>query len=309
MIHIDFQGGAHGNFLEFVCNKIAGVVTPGTSPFNNLGASHDKSYCLPQVFIAWHYSYDPDDRFPKLYNKIISIQVAPDDILPLSQISLLRAGDFGYNNNQLEIDTFNKLNTRNYRQVLDTLINSYFINQIKDSYNAVRDASWPDVNNLDDFNRLPGHIREECVQQHGLELRELSENYPDCPRHILREFFKIGFQNPSVTGFLTQQKTAIYAKEDDVYLFPFGCFYDKTEFLNEIKKVVAWAGVPYDYENEIKMLHEEFLLRQPYKDSKHRCDDIVKKIIGNDTLGQLQVTMIEEAYINAALGWDYFQGN
>ena len=26
MIHIDFQGGAHGNYLEFVCNKFLASV-------------------------------------------------------------------------------------------------------------------------------------------------------------------------------------------------------------------------------------------------------------------------------------------
>ena len=145
MIHIDFQGGAHGNYLEFVCNKIAGVVEPGTLPFNSLGSSHNKPYQLPKVFSAWHYSYAPDIRHPKLFNKIISIKIKPDDLLPLNQISLLRAGDYGYDNDRLEIDTFNKLNNQHYRWVLDQLLDGFFTNQIRDSYNAVRDPSWPDV--------------------------------------------------------------------------------------------------------------------------------------------------------------------
>jgi hypothetical protein len=304
MIHIDFQGGAHGNFLEFVCNTIAGVVTPGTLPFNALGASHDKSYRLPKVFFASHYSWD--GCHPKLFNKIISIHIEPDDLLPLSQVSLLRAGDYGYDNDQLEVDTFNKLNNIHYRWVLDHLIDGFFTNQIRRSYDAVKDPSWPDVTNLYEFDQLPEHIRTECIQQHGLILLELSEKNPDCPRFVLREFFKIGFQNPSQHGFIARQKTAVYDANDDVYTFPFRCFYNKTEFLNEIEKVIIWAGIPYDYKNEIELMHDEFLTRQLYKDSKHKCDDIVQKLSHNAPLGILKINLLEEAYINAALGWDYF---
>lgn len=306
MIHIDFQGGAHGNYLEFVCNKIAGVVEPGALPFNSLGASHRKPYQSPQIFTAWHYSYTPRSDYPKLFNKIISIQIEIDDLLPLTQISLLRAGDHGYDNDQLEVDTFNKLNNKNYRWVLEQLIDGFFTDQIRRSYDEVKDPSWPEVNNLDDFNQLPDHIRTECLEQHGLVLLELSEENPDCPRSVLREFFRIGFQYPDQQGFITQQKKAIYSSEDDVYVFPFGCFYHKDRFLDEIRKVAVWAGIPYNCENEISRLHDEFLTRQLYQNSKQKCDQIVESILKKHPFNSTP-TMLEEAYINAALGWDYFQ--
>jgi hypothetical protein len=44
MIKIDFHGGTHGNFLEYVCNVYIMQVDPGDSKiFNHLGASHDFS--------------------------------------------------------------------------------------------------------------------------------------------------------------------------------------------------------------------------------------------------------------------------
>lgn len=307
MIHIDFQAGAHGNYLEFVCNKIAGVVEPGTLPFNPLGSSHDKSYQSPQVFFAWHYSYAVDSKYPKLFNKIVSIQIKPDDLLPLTQVSLLRANDYGYDNDQLEVNTFNKFNNNNYRWVLDQLIDGFFTNQIRDSYDAVKDSSWPEVNNLDDFNQLPEHIRTECIQQHGLVLLELSEKTPDCPRFVLREFFKIGFENPSQQGFLQRQSKAIYSSEDDVYIFPFDCFYHKDRFLGQIKKVVDWAGIPYNCASEIAAAHDQFLSRQLYQNSKQKCDHVVAAIRNNQQPDLTMITMLEEAYINAALGWDYFR--
>jgi hypothetical protein len=305
MIHIDFQGGAHGNYLEFVCNRIAGVVEPGTLPFNGLGAAHDQMYCAEPVFFSGHYSFLPNQH--RKFKRIISIRIEPDDLLPLSQISLLRAGDYGYDNDQLEINTFNKLNNENYRWVLDALINGFFANQTRDSYNAVRDPSWPDVNNLDDFHQLPPHIRAECIQQHGLVLVELSEKRPDCPRRLLREFFKIGFQNPSQHGFITQQQKAQYNTDDDVYVFPFGCFYEHELFLSQIQKIAAWAGIPYECEHEIVEIHQAFLARQPYKDSKNKCDRLLQNIASGDHGSPVTVTMLEEAYINAVLDRDYYQ--
>jgi len=304
MISIDFQAGAHGSYLEFVCNKIAGIAEPGTLPFNSLGSAHKRSYRCPKVFFKGHYSYDNPKS--KLFDKIVSIQIAPDDLLPLTQVSLLRAGDYGYNNDHLEVDTFNKLNNDNYGWVLDHLINGFFTNQIRRSYDAVKDPSWPDVSSLDDFDQLPEHIRTECIQQHGLVLLELSKEKPDCPRSVLREFFKIGFQQPEQSGFITQQAKAIYSEQQDVYVFPFHCFYDKVKFYDQIKKIATWAGIQYTCETEIDQLHDEFLARQPYRDSKQKCDQIVEEIKRNQPCDST-LTMLEEAYINATLGWDYFR--
>ena len=127
MIHIDFQGGSHGNYLEFVCNKIAGL-TVGT-PFDLLGTSHAKTYTRKKLFYANHYSFLPK---PFVFDKIISIRVDIEDILPLLQISLLRAGVFTYDNDQLEHNTYNKLNNRVHRQTLDAIIEGFFKNQIQD---------------------------------------------------------------------------------------------------------------------------------------------------------------------------------
>ena len=277
MIHIDFQAGAHGNYLEFVCNKIAGVAV-GT-PFNSAGASHDKVYVGGKIFHADHYSFRPK---PFEFDKIISIHIEVDDLLPLQQISLLRAGDYGNDNDQLEINTYNKLNNQDYCWVLDNITQSFFTNQIRDSYNAVKDPSWPEVTTLTEFENLPNWIKQECIEQHKLELLEISPTYPNCPRPILREFFQIGFQQPEIHGFLDKQQAVEYNKLKQVYVFPF-----------------AYC------QHDIDQLHDEFLIRQTYKHSKIKCDNIVTQIQNNKT-NLSQVDLLEEAYINAKLGWNYF---
>jgi len=294
-ICIDFQGGAHGNFLEFACNIVAGVKTNGT-PFNKLGASHNKNYLTDKIFYAGHYSFLPKKL---ISNKVIAIKISIDDLLPLNQISLLRAGDYGYDNDKLEVNTYNKLNNIHYRWVLDTIIDSFFTNQVKDSYNAVKDPSWPDIATFDEFKNLPEHIKTECTNIHNLKLFELNETYPDCPREILREFFEHGFLNPAAHGFIVGQAKMVYPDTVDVYEFPFRAFYNTTLFLEQLKQIVRWSNIVYNLWDDIIDLHQAFLELQPYANSKNKCDAIVNDIINGGILPT--VNLIEESYINAPL--------
>ena len=301
MIHIDYQGGAHGNYLEFVCNKIAGI-TVGT-PFRVNGTAHAKTYTKKKIFYADHYS-----RWNRRlkFDKIISIRINVDDLLPFQQIAFLRSGEYGYDNDLLEIDTYNKFNNIHYQQGLDTLLKAFFTNQIRDSYDAVRDPAWPDVNTLADFHNLPKSIKQECIELHKLTLLELSPAHPNCPRYILREFFQIGFEHPDQHDFIVRQNQVKYNASKQVYQFEFKHFYDKNKFLQDIKNIVDWTGFQYNQWQDIEQLHDEFLQNQPYKKSKDKCDNIVMELKNNNLLQMPKVDLLEEAYINAKLGWNYF---
>jgi hypothetical protein len=302
MIHIDYQGGAHGNYLEFVCNKIAGI-TVGT-PFRVNGTAHAKTYTKKKIFYADHYS-----RWNRRlkFDKIISIRINVDDLLPFQQIAFLRSGEYGYDNDLLEIDTYNKFNNIHYQQGLDTLLKAFFTNQIRDSYDAVRDPAWPDVNTLADFHNLPESIKQECIELHKLILLELSPAHPNCPRYILREFFQIGFEHPDQHDFIVRQNQVKYDASKQVYQFEFKHFYDKNKFLQDIKNIVDWTGFQYNQWQDIEQLHDEFLQNQPYKKSKAKCDNIIMELKNNNLLQMPKVDLLEEAYINAKLGWDYFK--
>ena len=79
-----------------------------------------------------------------------------------------------------------------------------------------------------------------------------------------------------------------------------------TAFLQEIKKVAEWAEISYTCQSDIEELHNEFLQRQPYKNSKVKCNTIIKEIQSNKSPTLDNINLIEEAYINAKLGWNYF---
>lgn len=297
MIAIDFQGGAHGNFLEFICNLMAGTTSLRDHPFDELGAAHIKQYVSSQLFVCNHYSFN---NIPLPTNKIISIQIALDDLLPLSQISLLRAGNYNYDNNQLEINTYHKLNNSDYGWVLSNIINSFFEDQIKRSYDAIKDESWPCVKTIEDFEALPDYIKHECVHLHQLTLLELSPSRPDCPRSVLREFFQIGFENPEQQGFMQQQTKMVYDSSADVFVFPFNAFYTQHKFLQKLKEIAQWAQLSYNQYDNITELHQKFITRQPYWNSKSNCDQLVQLMLINHTL-QPEINLMEEAYVNAML--------
>ena len=300
MIHIDFQGGAHGNFLEFVCNRHLGAVAVSGTPFNAAGASHHKVYISEPMFRSDHYT--TQGKLDQLRDcQVISIQITADDLLPLSAISLLRAGDFGIDNDQLEIDTYHKLNNTSYQGVLETLKSSFFKDQIKHSYDAVKDPSWPDVYTVEDFNSLPDWIQQECRDQHQLKLLVLDEHHPHCERQVLREFFKLGFRDPKQSGFMQAQQDMIYDDSAQVYVFPFACFYDSENFVKEIIQLGSFCGLDMIDLAGLIELHQDFLSRQPYKDIKIQCDRMLDDIVMGSDFDIPKLDLLCESYLTARL--------
>jgi hypothetical protein len=299
MIEIDFQGGMHGNYLEYICNRfLAGIDIQESLPFNKLGASHQKTYVQPPFFKCGHFSTDSRSLTS---TKVVAIKLTPEDLLPAQCVSLLRAGEYDIDPNLLEKDTYNKLNNHDYQWVLHNLIEHYFQAQVLESYCAVMDPSWPMIHTKSQFQDLPDWIRHECLDQHGLCLYDFSESSPDCPRYILREFFKIGFNDPDAHGFMTQQKKFRYEDSVDVYEFPFRCFYDTEKFQQQILDLGTWSGLPAVMGRDFDRIHQEFLSRQVFKDSKKRCDDLVSFIATGEDFLLPGLNVIEEAYVDSCL--------
>lgn len=302
MIYIDFQGGAHGNYLEFVCNRfLAKIPTSAPTPFTASGSSHLKHYLADRVFWQGHFSFLPPESYPNYdpSGSIISIQITPDDLLPLSSISLLRAGDYNLDNDLLEIDTYNKLNKMDYRWVLDNIIDNFFRDQIRESYDSVRDASWPEIQTIDEFKQLPQWIQDECINVHGLKLLQLDEDHPDCPRPVLREFFKLGFKYPEQSGFISEQQKMVYRSQP--LIFPFGSFYQIDNFVQEINRIADKFGFKLDDPQGLIDLHREFLSRQPYKDSRAFCDQLITDIVSGKDFAIPKIDLLKESYISAKL--------
>ncbi len=300
MIYIDFVGGAHGNYLEFVCNRILGqVVTAAPTPFNALGGAHQKTYLSDTMFQCGHYSVS---NIPLVDSAVISIQFTTDDLLALQCISLLRAGDYNVDPEKLEIDTYNKLDTTHYRWVRENIISQYFNNQLVDGYQAVADSSWPAITTQAEYLQLPDHVREECETVHNLKFYQFDADHPDCPRHILREFFRFGFLQPERHGLVLNQEQMVYHQSCQVKRFEFGKFYNMDQFIHEIHDLANWLELAVDINDvELLNLHQEFLKRQPFAHSKQYCDSIISRIIAGEEFELPSINVIYEGYIDARL--------
>ena len=301
MIYIDFQGGSHGNYLEFVVNKLHGTLSRTLLPFDSDGASHNKHYNGSVVCKSGHYTFN--DESDVLTNaRVISIKIDIDDLLPFSLISLLRAGNYNYDINELHINTYNKFNNKNYCSLNENIYNTYFLKQLITDYNNVKSHDWPQVTSFADFDLLPEQIRTECMNVFGIGVERYDAEHPDCPKHILYDFYYHGFLNPEQHGFIVaQQEKAIYNHVADIYYFNYASFYDERRFLDEVANLTKWIGIEnYDVEY-LKYLHSEFLKRQIYKDSKIKSDTLINSINMGENVDASKLTLLEHAYIDAKL--------
>lgn len=301
MIYIDFQAGMHGNYLQFVCNRwLAGIESQQPMPFNDLGSAHEWQWLSPPLFECGHFSLKRKPMLPG--SRVISITCDVPDLLPIQCVSLLRAGDRGLDPQDLHQDTWHKLDNDDYRWVLHNLVQSFFQDQILRGYQAVADPSWPRIQSADDFDRLPYHIRQECLDQHGLELLRLDADHPHCPPAVLREFFRIGFRHPQEHGFMQQQRRMTVEDTHPIFVWPVASFYDTDQFVSNITRLAQWCALPLPEDlSGMRLLHQAFLDRQIYRDSKLRCDHAVRCALDHvwHDLGSFNV--IEQAYIEAEL--------
>lgn len=125
-IPIDFVAGSHGHFLETTLNKYFNIAEVDGGAFTSSGTSHraSTSYLEQRLFYAEHWSESYKSQLQNV-SKLISIRFDLEDLLLLSSVSLLRAGDFNIDNNNLEFDTVSKLNTVHYCDTLELIYNSY----------------------------------------------------------------------------------------------------------------------------------------------------------------------------------------
>lgn len=130
-IPIDFVAGSHGHYLETTLNKYFNITSVVGSAFTSIGTSHRTStdYINQRLFYAEHWSERYKSELDNA-SQLISIRFEQDDLLLLSSVSLLRAADLNINNDELEINTVNKLNNLFYQDTLELIYKSYpFLNR------------------------------------------------------------------------------------------------------------------------------------------------------------------------------------
>lgn len=294
MIDIFFYGGTHGNFLEFVLNKsLHGDKIDIKSPVStSKGTSHtirnNQNYLQHRLFEAKNSTLDNATHS----NKSIIIDFDPEDDLTAILLNFKRGEDLNIDPDTLHIDTYHKLHNKPGVQGMIRVINQY--SDITPYYN-IKDPSWPDIESVDDFFALPDYIKQECREEFGFTPFYLSENNPHAPKWVLRDVIKHRFDSHNRPSAIISATS----RQKQSYKFPFRCFYDQFDFVQQVHKVFDHFNLVMCYDNLME-LHADFVAKVPYIERRY----VVEQILDAVRMGRnvdIQCNVIEESYILAYL--------
>lgn len=309
MKYIEFVFGTHGNFLTYVCNKLFAATQTDFDPFTKLGTAHVK----PDVY------RDTREFFGRHWFQR-NIQITDSDIIfivvtnPLSNLILylhqyLRVGDAGIDVNYLEHDTYNKLVGSPFETLHWQIVDKYAAASF-DGYNAVKDATWPTVTTMAEFDDLPDWIKDECANAHQLFVYEYNKENPNCPRGVLREIIKLEVADLSNIRLAQAQDEmlACHGPSNREYFFPFEAFYDQDRFFAEVVKLSEWLGKPMDRQTvhgQLRELYQKFVDGVQSKELLTNCLQFLKKIEQRELFDTRGMLLLEEAFIESMLEQTY----
>lgn len=269
-VFVNYQPGAHGNFLEFICNmalnSYPGIINDLT--FDTYGSAHDKSalYLKNRIFRRGHFhTITPGFKCSgyRSFAKTIEVIMDPADMLPFWSIRFLRVRACPFNNtaepdfrnpgfrpDELAVNTYHKLYNHDFNEYLKT-INSHFITV--------------DIDN------------------------------PDCPRHILRDFLQRALLSP-----LDTQEQYLQSHDSEYIPFHFSNFYDTDKFIDNLHECFESLQLPVMNVPRILEVHNEFMSRQPFSNTIDECNNILDAVRAN-THRDIKLDLLQESYLNLKL--------
>lgn len=310
-ILIDFAPGAYGHFVEYACNTIIAGIATAQLPFSSSGNSHNIIYTESPKFLSAHYSFEEFKEPVNFTNaKVVQIKHGIDDLLTLLAGMYERTG-FDLNINELHINTFNKLSVGpSSRQLLLQHLQTYYFDNSKliQSYESIKDPTWPAVSNVKQYNKLPTHIQDELKNIHGFKLFEFTASSPNCPRHILRDYYRRRFEFPE--EYLKLETKFQYEPSTNVYTIPFADVLKKDQFETHLRNISRWANstVEFNY-TEFSKLYDKFIQKQPYCNLREHCDDLINRLKHQEIFEFEQLHLLEESRILAELGIDNYEND
>lgn len=121
MIHIDFTGGLHGNFLSYSINALD-PINRIDSPFTSIGTSH-KPY-KKILADAQHYTFY---KIPFESTDIISITANDEDCLLVNLLFYSRVGDHNFDLKNFNVNFYDQLKDTPFKDTIKHLNSSYNI--------------------------------------------------------------------------------------------------------------------------------------------------------------------------------------
>jgi len=308
-IKIIFYPGTHGHYVEFVLNTLAtrnSNIKIGTyNPIDPGGTFHvatsNNFYVKNRFFKCYHpgptdyhrMTIDPLQKINK-DELFIKINFKDDEDVTVRQLVLTRGPEFCVDLESLTEDTYNKLKSIKSATALEIINN---INQFSDigSYANIKDPSWPDINSVADFWKLPDYIVNECTDTFGFAPFYLDQHNPNAPRWVLRALFKFWFydDSPAKTPEFTACDSEYFA---NMYQLNLRDIYDVDLFKQQLLKIGNWAGMDFDLDYFSQVIHNDYVSKVPNKHSKQLCQDVFFAVKHNKNI-TINLNIIEESYV------------
>jgi hypothetical protein len=304
MIPIIFYAGTHGNFVEFVLNKIMrGDKIHRINPLGGLGTSHsqrdDDNYLSNRLFECRPTEYFDHQIVDQPF---IKIDFDSSEDIFVIQLNLKRGEDYNIDPDNLEQDTYQKLfgkygyhgkDSHGPDKIIDD------INKFTDltPYYNIKDESWPAINSVDDFYNLPTHILDECINVFGYKPIQITESRPHAPRWVLRSIFKSWFYNQSSRP---STKLSSIVESASGYKLQLKNLYDINIFKQEIINIGKFFNIEMNLDDFSDQVHQQFIDMIPYQRSKFNCERIINSI-NNQEHFQITLNVVEEGYVDYCL--------
>ena len=304
MFKIVFYPGTHGNYLEFILNKlIFGDKINISNPLGTLGTSHiqrtDSNYRAHNKFKCKFFD---QNTVLSTDEHLILITVDPEDDITALQLNLKRGEDYNIDPDTLTENTYykliNKFGPMGYSGIGPNTIIDH-VNQYTDisPYYNIKDPSWPDIQSVKDYWNLPELILNECVTVFKFKPVCLSEQHPDAPRWVLRALFNEWFKDRSWAPSIG---LAPYFKFDHMYKLNLRKLYSVEDFQKELLCIENHFGLKFNFDYFSEDVHKQFISMVPYRDSSSECHRTVQSISDQIDI-PINLNVVEEGYVNFLL--------
>ena len=117
------------------------------------------------------------------------------------------------------------------------------------------------------------------------------------PRFLMRDFYKLSFLDTDKNGFIKFDKVLRKNKPKNTFEFPLSSFWDTDKFFSTLKNASQVMSLDLDLSNT--SVHETFLDKLNFLESRYRAQDIIKNIEQKKDVSTLDLDTVEQAYISA----------
>jgi len=134
--------------------------------------------------------------------------------------------------------------------------------------------------------------KDKFAKYYGIDLLKNK-----IPKFLMRDFYKLSFMDLDKNGYIELDSNLRKNLPKNVFCFPVSSFWDKSQFFNTLQQAGEHLNLELDLSD--KSIHDTFIDRLNFIDTKTRADDVIQSIQNNQDIEISHIDVVEQAYISA----------